>query len=460
MMLNAATFTVTNTNDPAYPAPPPSGSLRWAVNQVNAQAPGSTNLIKFNISGSGPHVIQLTQGPLKVYRQVTIDGTSQNPSRDYTKNDPLIIIDESVGNYIGSYNIFHFSKQLTPNLNYDASGSIIKALTLRNTSSGITLYTIILSTTAPPLSNITVENCVIYEDVEVAQGPTTADGIDIAEAQNVVIKGCYFGTNHSLITTKCKSYGIYIDGENNPGARYVKIGGPGTEANTFLNVDKGVTVHMDNGFVSTYLKYIQVTRNRFLGYRNWGTYIPNFAIYLEPWNSGANWTNENIQKPTITEIDPVDNKIKGTSGANYYIEVFKSNGAETATEYVGATTADATGNWALKASYQLNKSMIFTATATDVSLNSSGLPKNNTSQLCNVTYCKLPVIKAVPSCNARPVLSIPDSYTTIVWKKGTTTVQTGGTTLDANTYGAGSYTVEVSNTGGTCSFTSAAVVVN
>lgn len=94
---NAATFTVTNTNDSG------AGSLRQALRDTNTNAGADT--INFNIPGSGPHKIslltplnaadgsQLGSGfpgsPTSIYNPVTIDGCSQ-PGSDCSQF-PLVL---------------------------------------------------------------------------------------------------------------------------------------------------------------------------------------------------------------------------------------------------------------------------------------------------------------------------------------------------------------------------------
>lgn len=67
--VSAATFTVTNTNDAGV------GSLRQAMLDANA-SPGA-DVIVFNITGGGPHVISPTSGLPQIDEAVTIDGYSQ-----------------------------------------------------------------------------------------------------------------------------------------------------------------------------------------------------------------------------------------------------------------------------------------------------------------------------------------------------------------------------------------------
>lgn len=66
-----ATFTVTNTNDSG------AGSLRQAINSANSNGnPADQDVIQFNISGSGDHIITPTT-QLEITQAVRIDGFSQ-----------------------------------------------------------------------------------------------------------------------------------------------------------------------------------------------------------------------------------------------------------------------------------------------------------------------------------------------------------------------------------------------
>ncbi|MBI2396902.1 MAG: hypothetical protein HYV17_03840 [Xanthomonadales bacterium] len=78
---DAATYTVTNTNDSG------SGSLRWAITQANATADSDT--IAFNIPGGGAPIIGPTSALPTFTHPVTIDGATQ-PGYAGT---PLIQID-------------------------------------------------------------------------------------------------------------------------------------------------------------------------------------------------------------------------------------------------------------------------------------------------------------------------------------------------------------------------------
>ena len=107
---HAMTRTVTRTTDGAGSI---SGELRYEINYLNTNYPNDANRIIFNIAGSGPHVISLSQGSIYISCKISIDGSSQDPHRDYTKEDPLIIID-GVGNVL-SYALFFENIIYNPN---------------------------------------------------------------------------------------------------------------------------------------------------------------------------------------------------------------------------------------------------------------------------------------------------------------------------------------------------------
>ena len=74
----AATFTVTTTNDNVN-----SGSLRWAINEAEAQ-PGN-DTIEFDIAGLGPHTITLGGDLPAIGDPVTVDGYSETGANKATR---------------------------------------------------------------------------------------------------------------------------------------------------------------------------------------------------------------------------------------------------------------------------------------------------------------------------------------------------------------------------------------
>ena len=69
---NAATFTVTNTNDSG------AGSLREAINDANSNGnPATMDIIEFTIPGSGVKTITVVTALPALTEKVTIDGYTQ-----------------------------------------------------------------------------------------------------------------------------------------------------------------------------------------------------------------------------------------------------------------------------------------------------------------------------------------------------------------------------------------------
>ena len=343
-------FVVTSTADPSL-LTFTSGTLRWAVDQANNSPVGDDNYIDFNISGTGPFVINLLDG-ITITSKVHINGGTQAPhSRDYTREDPLIILDGSLI-YTSIFDIINTGS-------YDASGSDFKVITFRN-GTGIAINNI-FSLGPIDLNYINIENCLFYTDVN---GPTYSvggmDGIYVTAATNIAIKGCYFGTNHSLDNSFTIDDCIFIEFSGALPTKKLEIGGAGTQANVFYNYYDGIVC---TNYASPYMVVpnspdrVHITQNKFLKV-NPAYYFPA-AIYLIP------YVNNNIQPPVITSVDDIDNTITGTS-ANLLIELFKSNGPETATEYLGSATADGSGNWVFKSNTKLSKRQAYTATANDV----------------------------------------------------------------------------------------------
>ncbi len=103
-----AAFTVTNTNDSG------AGSLRQAIADANALA--GLDTITFNISGSGPHTINLASGLPTITDSVVIDGWSEP---DFSST-PVIVLD---GNDVSADGL---------SLSATADGSTIRGLVIRD----------------------------------------------------------------------------------------------------------------------------------------------------------------------------------------------------------------------------------------------------------------------------------------------------------------------------------------
>jgi hypothetical protein len=115
--LFSSTFVVTNTADHG------AGSLRQAIMSANTGG-DSSNLITFNIAGSGPQVISLLTALPAVSATVTIDATTQ-PGYGGT---PMIELD---GSMLGGADFG------LPGLELDGSGDIVRGLNIYHFYDGI-----------------------------------------------------------------------------------------------------------------------------------------------------------------------------------------------------------------------------------------------------------------------------------------------------------------------------------
>jgi hypothetical protein len=82
-VLSGAPYTVTNTNDDG------PGSLRQALASANANS--ESDLIAFNILGSGPHTIALVTALPEIGDSVTIDGYTQTGASPATAASPAVL---------------------------------------------------------------------------------------------------------------------------------------------------------------------------------------------------------------------------------------------------------------------------------------------------------------------------------------------------------------------------------
>jgi parallel beta-helix repeat protein len=121
----APQYTVTNTNDSG------ANSLRWAINQANAD--GAKSFITFSIPGTGVHTIQpLTPLPALVEDGTTINGYSQPGADEATDEAPATLVIEIDGTNMTSDN---------NGLNIWSAENTIKGLAINRFDwSGIAIY--------------------------------------------------------------------------------------------------------------------------------------------------------------------------------------------------------------------------------------------------------------------------------------------------------------------------------
>ena len=165
--VNAATFTVTNTNDTG------AGSLRQAITSANGTA--AIDTIEFDIPGSGVKTI----APLTVLPTITqpliIDGTTQTGW--------------SVGNLVIEIDGSNLSGTTARGLSFNsiptsAAQSFVRGLIInRFLGAGIYIET---------ASNITIEGCILGTDATTVEDRGNARGIDLNAGgilENIIIGG-------------------------------------------------------------------------------------------------------------------------------------------------------------------------------------------------------------------------------------------------------------------------------
>jgi hypothetical protein len=212
----AFVFTVTNTDDTGL------GSLRQAILDSNANPgpPGTTNLIEFNISGSGVHTIMpATQLP-DIVEPVMIDGYTQPGSMPNT-NPP--------GQGDNAVILIELSGIMTPagssGLTIDADESGVRGLVINQFS---------------------------------------GDAIDIPLAIDGVIEGNFIGTNANGTAALPNGGGVVVgSGQNNT------IGGTTPAARNLIsgNIGDGITLGFPNtsNFVQNNFIGVDVTGSMALG---------------------------------------------------------------------------------------------------------------------------------------------------------------------------------------------------
>jgi hypothetical protein len=124
-----STFTVTDTLDDGN-----TGSLRWAINQVNADTGTGVDTIDFNIPGTGPFTIAPSSPLPAVTRPVLIDGYSQtgaSPNTAVDSDNAVLMIDLS-GYGGASYG---------DGLDIDGGDSTVQGLAINGFYNGISLQT-------------------------------------------------------------------------------------------------------------------------------------------------------------------------------------------------------------------------------------------------------------------------------------------------------------------------------
>jgi Periplasmic copper-binding protein (NosD) len=182
-----AVFTVVNTLDDGS-----AGSLRWAINQANADADPVSN-INFNIPGTGAHTIALTPALPTITHPLVIDGFTQpgsSPNTMTTSDNAvrLITLDGSNLPYIPD-------ASQADGLAVTAGGSTIRGLVLTNFGVGVHLMT----NGTDLITGNEINHCVNF-GVEVEGSSNNTIGGITPDARNLItadFAGILIGTDQS-----------------------------------------------------------------------------------------------------------------------------------------------------------------------------------------------------------------------------------------------------------------------
>jgi uncharacterized repeat protein (TIGR01451 family) len=244
-----ATYTVDSTGDADT-----LGTLRYAINQANANAGSDT--IVFAIPGAGPHVIQPLSALPTITDQVTISGATQDPLADL----PQIVLDGSLAGADVD------GLRLGAGAVTSASGSIISGLAINQFSgAGIAILTgansVAIrsnflgtdntgSTALPNNVGVAIRNSFsntvggVTTDFRNLISGNTAAGVVITGSTGLanVIQANIIGlalSGNSALPNLGPGIQISGDGSTNSGARSNTVGGSLTAARNFIGGNTG-----------------------------------------------------------------------------------------------------------------------------------------------------------------------------------------------------------------------------
>lgn len=209
--VSAATFTVTNTNDNG------AGSLRQAMLDANSAA--GSDVINFNITGSGPFTIALATVLPDINGPVTIDGLSQPGA---ATGNLWAGIGHSLKIKINANGNAYGLRILTA-----GSGSIIKGLAIGGASGSAITFSFV--------DNITIETCYLGMDTN---GSTL-----FANSQY----GINASGNNLIIGGNIPAKGNLISGNTMSGININQISNSLDIENNFIGTDFSGLVNKGNG---------------------------------------------------------------------------------------------------------------------------------------------------------------------------------------------------------------------
>lgn len=415
----ASCFTVTNTNDTG------AGSLRQAI--LDANAASGERIIKFNIPGNGPHVIQPVQYLPMLLGNTKIDGFSEPGAAPATETSPPII--QIVIDGVQSTGFW--------GLSLGVGGNVVQGLAVNNFSPGSAITIISndnlvrsnmlgvdpTATFASPnaqagvLINIGTNNQIGGPDISdrnVISG-NGVEGVSIFSAGNRVY-GNAIGTNFDgsvALGNGSSGVALYGDGDN-------QIGGTAEGEGNIIayNGSDGISVFDGTGnTLSRNLLHDNAQLGIDLGDDG---VTPNDGL-LDP-DGGANEL-QNFPRLNSATLDPstevdgmykavVDWQLRSKANTRYRVEFFASSvcdpsGRGEAERFLGSRvlSTDATGLlhnvWQLPG--RVAPSDVITASATDVGFVGAEFDATSTSELSQCLEVELCTGSTCPSAPTEPV---------------------------------------------------------
>ena len=219
-----STFTVTDTLDDGNP-----GSLRWAINQVDADIGTDVDTIDFNIPGTGPFTIVPFSALPTITHPVLIDGFSQpgaSVNTQTTSDNAILMID--LGSGTASYD----------GLDIEASDTMVQGLAINGFNNGIQIE--------PGSTGDLIQGNFVGTDVTGTYQQSNSQGILVNDTSGITIGGTtpaarnvVSGNTGQDVFLAYGASGNLIEGN------FVGLTASGTS--TLYNAGNGVIAYYSNG---------------------------------------------------------------------------------------------------------------------------------------------------------------------------------------------------------------------
>ncbi len=353
-------------------------SLREAILAANAS--GEASLIRFNLPGDGPYIIQPASALPVIGVPVTIDGTTQ-PGYSGT---PIIELD---GSQAGA---------LVNGLWLNGGGSTVRGLVIRGFSfSGIQIS---------GAGDNTIENNYIGTDVTGTLKRGNRDGVYIFNSANNIIGGNLISGNNDDGVNLAGATGSLIQhnviglsaagqplGNAGDGIKVSRTASHNEISDNIIAANTLNGIYLESG--ATNPTGIYMARNSLYGNRLLGIDLGGDGVTLNDSGDADTGPNHRQNFPAITRAAATDTHVLLYTTLDaapntaytlhfYYSETCDRSGYGEAEQYLGqaSTMTDASGTVMLGITFvkRLPPGTVITATATD--------PDRNTSEL---SACKL-----------------------------------------------------------------------